>query len=117
MILTGLDCFGHHGCQPEEREQGQHFLVDLVLELDLKAAGTSDDMRQTVDYAAVFGTVRRIVEGSPCKLIETVAERVATAILSAYAPVQSVEVMLHKPYAPLPDHFRDAAVRIVRRRM
>ena len=116
ILLTGLDCFGHHGCQPEEQKQGQHFYVDLMLGLDLAAAGKSDDLRQTVDYAAVFRTVRAVVEGEPCKLIESVAERIAASLLAEYPQVLQVEATVHKPYAPLPDRFQDAAVRIVRRR-
>lgn len=112
--LTGLDFYGYHGCLPEERKKGQHFLLDLTMYVDLQAAGQSDDLAATVNYAAVFETVRAIVEGEPLNLIEAVAERTATAVLAAYAPVQKVRVTVHKPAAPIPGTFRDAAVSVVR---
>lgn len=114
--LTGLDFYGYHGCLAEEREKGQHFLVDLTMYVDLQAAGESDDLAATVDYAAVFETVRTIVEGDPLNLIEAVAERTASSILGAYGPVEKVRVTVHKPGAPIPGTFRDAAVSVVRTR-
>lgn len=114
--LSGLDFFGYHGCLARERVEGQHFLVDLTLYVDLHPAGTSDDLAKTVNYAAVFETVKQIVTGEPCNLIETVAERIAVAILEQYELVNKLVVTVHKPTAPLPGKFQDAAVSIERGR-
>ena len=114
--LTGLDFYGYHGCLPEERENGQHFYLDITMYADLKAAGESDDLTQTINYAEVYETARAIVEGEPCQLIETVGERVAAAVLRDYAKVQKIRVTVHKPQAPIPGKFTDAAVSVVRTR-
>ncbi|TYZ26709.1 dihydroneopterin aldolase [Selenomonas caprae] len=114
--LTGLEFYGYHGCLPEEREQGQPFYIDLTMYADLQPAGVSDDLAQTINYAEVYATVKAIVEGDPCQLIETVGERVATAVLQGYAKVQKVRVTVHKPQAPLPGKFGDAAISVVRTR-
>ena len=114
--LIGLDFFGYHGCLPRERVEGQHFLVDLTLYVDLQPAGISDDLAKTVNYAAVFETVKQIVTGEPCNLIETVAERIAKAVLEQYELVNKLAVTVHKPTAPLPGQFQDAAVSIERGR-
>lgn len=114
IALTGMRFYGYHGCLPEERQQGQTFLVDLSMRLSLAAAGQTDDLRQSVDYAQVFALVRGVVEGEPVQLIETVAERIAQTVLGAFPQLFSVEVTVHKPDAPIPGNFQDVAVHIVR---
>ena len=98
ISLEGMRFYGYHGCLPEERARGQAFLVDVVLTLPLAAAGASDDLAATVNYAEVFALARSVVEGAPCRLIE------------------AVRVTVHKPAAPLPGVFHDAAVTVVRAR-
>ncbi len=106
--------YGYHGVNPEERVQGQRFVVDLELALDLAPAGTSDDLTTTVNYASVFKATRAIVEGEPCNLIETVAERIASNILSRF-PVEAVRVRVRKPWAPIKgSDLRYVAVEILR---
>ncbi len=83
ISLLGMAFFGYHGCLAEERANGQRFLVDAVLYLDLAEAGRTDDLSKTVDYGAVFDEVRAVVEGAPCRLLEAVAERVAQKLLAA----------------------------------
>ena len=114
--LTGMEFIGYHGCLPEERQTGQPFIVDVSLCLPLQEAGKSDDLAKTVNYAEVFEQVRSIVEGEPCNLIETVAERIASAILQEHSLVERVAVTLHKPEAPIKGLFKDAAVSIERPR-
>lgn len=114
--LTGLEFYGYHGCLPEEREKGQPFFLDITLHTDLKGAGKQDDLMQTVNYAEVYETAKKIVEGEPCNLIEAVAERVAAAILQDYERVRTVRVAVHKPQAPIPGKFQDASVSIMRSR-
>jgi dihydroneopterin aldolase len=93
--------YGYHGALPEERALGQRFIVDVELRADLRAAGLTDDLRQTVDYGAVYGAVREVVTGAACNLIETVAERVAARILADYSRVESVVIRIRKPAAPI----------------
>lgn len=114
--LTGLEFYGYHGCLPEERENGQKFFLDITLHADLKAAGRQDDLTQTVNYAEVYETVKAVVEGEPCRLIEAVAERVAASVLRDYERVRTVRVAVHKPQAPIPGKFQDASVSILRSR-
>ena len=116
ITVTGIQCYGYHGVLAAERELGHRFLVDVALSLDLQRAAVSDDLSDTVDYGLVCRTVRGVVEGEPCRLIETVAERIAAAVLDAY-PVEAVVVRVSKPSVPIPDaFFREAAVEITRKR-
>lgn len=113
--LTGIEAFGHHGVLDHERELGQRFVVDLVLELDLAAAARSDRLEDTIDYGALSGDVAAIVAGEPAELIETVAGRIADRALDGPA-VSAVEVTVHKPGAPVPTLVHDVAVTLRRER-
>ncbi|HEX2924408.1 MAG TPA: dihydroneopterin aldolase [Chloroflexota bacterium] len=116
IILQGMVFFGYHGVNPEERTLGQRFEVDLEMEMDLAAAGLSDDLSRTVNYASAYKLAREVVEGQPYNLIEAVAERLASAMLSRF-PVEGVRVRLRKPWAPIKGSVLDSvAVEIVRKR-
>ncbi len=114
IILKGMEFYGYHGSLPEEQSLGQRFIIDVELYLDLRRAGNSDDLDYTVDYARVFELVGKIVGGRPYRLIESVAETIATSILERF-PVGEVLVRVKKPHAPLPGSFAWFAVEIRRR--
>ncbi len=117
IILEGMVFFGYHGTRPEENSLGQRFVVDVALQLDLRAAGLADDLAATVDYSAVHASARAIVEGPPLKLTEAVAERIAAAVLAEHPMVQAVEVRVRKPNVRLGDTvLAGSIVEIVRRR-
>ena len=115
IILSGLTFYAYHGVHPEERSLGQRFVVDVSLARDLRAAGASDDVNATTSYSAVYRTVKRVVEGPPCNLIEAVAERIAAAVLAEHGG-ESVTVRVAKPWAPVKGMTDGlAAVEITRR--
>lgn len=115
IALTGLTVFGRHGVYDHERRDGQEFTVDLRLRLSLAAAAASDDVRDTVHYGELAERVGAIVGGDPVDLIETLAERIATAAL-ADERVDAVTVTVHKPHAPIALAFSDVSVTIHRER-
>ena len=115
ITLRGMRFAGRHGALPGERLTPQPFEVDISFALDLAPAATSDDLADTVDYAAVFDLVRGIVEGQSLRLVEAVAGAIADAVLAAHA-VDEVEVAVRKPQAPLPGEFETVEVRLRRRR-
>ena len=101
ILLEGMVFHGRHGTLPAERELGQPFVVDVELRLDLRPAGLSDKLEETVDYGEVHRQAKEIVEGTSVNLIETVAQRIATAILEAHPPVEAVRVKVGKPHVRL----------------
>ena len=115
ITLTGLRASAFHGVLEHERRTGQVFIIDVTVWLDLEAAAAGDDLDLTVHYGELAEEVVAAVETEPVDLIETVAERVANVAL-AHAPVQRVEVTVHKPSAPIAVPFSDVAVTIVRSR-
>jgi dihydroneopterin aldolase len=115
ILLTGLRARGRHGVYDFERIQGQDFVVDVVLELDLAPAARSDDVRDTVHYGELAEQLVGIVTGEPVHLIETLADRLADRCL-ADPRVAAATVTVHKPQAPIPHEFSDVAVTLRRTR-
>lgn len=112
-MAYGLRFRGCHGVLAYEREQAQEFIIDLDLYLDLKNAGMTDDIKDTVDYASVFHHVQKIVEGESYKLIESLAENIAAVLLKEF-PLQAVEITVYKPEAPVEGEFDYFAVKLRR---
>ena len=116
IALTGLRARGFHGVFPEERRDGQGFVTDVVVHLDVAPAAATDDLSLTVNYAEVAGAVLEVVTGEPVDLIETVAERIARSVLDSQPVAAAVDVTVHKPAAPIEADFADVAVTVSRSR-
>ena len=116
IVVRGIRGVGHHGVFAHEREEGQEFAVDVCLDVSTARAAGSDDLADTVHYGEVAVAVHALVTGEPVDLIETLAERIGEACLG-FAGVQRVEVVVHKPQAPIPVPFDDVELRIVRERL
>jgi dihydroneopterin aldolase len=115
IALTGLRARGRHGVYDFERAQGQDFLVDTVLEVDLSTAARSDDVSDTIHYGVLAERLVAVVEGEPVRLIETLADRLAAVCLED-SRVLAATVTVHKPQAPIPHEFADVAVTLRRAR-
>ncbi|WP_347351674.1 2-amino-4-hydroxy-6-hydroxymethyldihydropteridine diphosphokinase [Intrasporangium sp.] len=113
IVLQGVSARGFHGVLETEKREGQTFVVDVTLELDLAPAGRSDDLSATVDYAQVAGEVVRRIAGPPFDLIERLASVIARDVLRRDR-VDAVEVVVHKPEAPVGHPFSDVQVRLRR---
>jgi dihydroneopterin aldolase len=107
--LRGLTVRGHHGVFEHERRDGQDFVVDITVWIDLAAAAASDDLVDTLDYGVLAQRAADVVAGPPRNLIETVAAEIADATMTDER-VHAVEVVVHKPSAPIPLAFNDVAV-------
>jgi len=116
--LIGVTARGRHGVFPEERRDGQDFTVDVVLHLDTTPAANSDDVADTVHYGDLAGRIADVVRGEPVDLIETLAARIAASCVASSdsGGVQAVDVVVHKPQAPIAEPFTDVVVAIRRSR-
>jgi dihydroneopterin aldolase len=115
ITLTGLRAHGRHGVYDFERETGQDFVVDVVLELDLDKPAATDDVADTVHYGELAEKLAAVVAGEPVNLIETLADRLVTVCLED-SRVSVATVTVHKPQAPIPHEFADVAVTVQRTR-
>ncbi len=107
--LRGLTVRGNHGVFDHERRDGQDFVVDITVWIDLAVAAASDDLNDTYDYGVLAARAAEIVGGPARDLIETVAAEIAEDVM-ADQRVHAVEVVVHKPSAPIPLNFSDVAV-------
>lgn len=114
--IKGLKLFAYHGVNPEEKEDGQNFVFDIDLYVNINKACASDDVNDTVSYAKVIKTVRRVFTETKYDLLEKCAQVVFDAIFEEYPDVQKVEITLKKPEAPMKADFEYVAVNIVRTR-
>ncbi|WP_343601863.1 dihydroneopterin aldolase [Mycobacterium sp.] len=107
--LRGLTVHGRHGVFEHERADGQEFVVDITVWIDLAAAAASDDLADTYDYGVLAQRAADIVAGPARNLIEAVAGEIAEDVMNDER-VHAVEVTVHKPAAPIPQAFGDVAV-------
>ena len=113
--IEGVRGFGRHGLLEEEKIRGQEFLVDVSYWIDIKKSAKSGDVKHTVNYAEVAQVVHEIIVGEPVGLIETLAENIAHRVLQ-FKLIKHVEIVVHKPHAPIPVDFADVTVSIFRSR-
>jgi dihydroneopterin aldolase len=113
ITLTGLRVRGHHGVYDHERRDGQDFVVDLTVWVDLRRAAETDELADTLNYGALAQRAAEIVGGPPRNLLESVAAEIADEVM-ADPRALAVEVTIHKPSAPIPLDFADVAVTIRR---
>ncbi|MBE6719416.1 MAG: dihydroneopterin aldolase [Ruminococcaceae bacterium] len=116
ITIKNLKLFAYHGVNPEEKENGQNFFIDLDYYLNLQNACRSDNLDDTVSYAAVVKTVRKAFVAESYDLIEKAAQTVADAVLDAFEQISRVDVTLKKPEAPVKAEFDYMAVSISRER-
>lgn len=114
ISITGIKAFGFHGVLPHESVEGQEFIVDLLIILNMQVASQSDDLSQTVNYADLAQIVHENIIGERVALIERLAGRIADGIKGAYKEIDSISVTVHKPHAPVTVDFADIAVTITR---
>jgi len=109
IMLEGMQFYGYHGVNPEERVLGQRFLIDVALFVNLRGAGSSDDLSQSISYSEVYRQVKEIAEGEPRNLIEAVAEDIASRLLETFPLAFALTVTVRKPEAPIKGSMLDAA--------
>lgn len=117
IYVNKMQFYGYHGVYEEENKLGQRFFVDVVLEMDTRPAGVSDDLQLTVNYAQVYELTKSIMEGKRVKLLEKLAELIANELLSNFQMVHAVTIKVTKPDPPIPGFYDSVAVQIRRERL
>ena len=113
--VRDMQFFGYHGVLREETVLGQRFRASVSLAVNIQKAGETDNLEHTVSYVGVYDICKEVIEGKPYQLIEAVAETVASRILSQYeGQVMGCRVEIIKPDPPIPGHYKEVAVEIVR---
>lgn len=116
IIIKNLKLFCYHGVNPEEKEDGQNFVFDIVASVDLSAPCETDNVDDTVSYAKMIKTIRRVSLSQKDDLIERVAQRIIDALFEEYDKIQALKITVKKPEAPMKADFEYVAVEIERER-
>ncbi|MCR4925850.1 MAG: dihydroneopterin aldolase [Clostridiales bacterium] len=116
IIVKGLKVFAYHGVNSEEKENGQNFIIDASVSTYIYKASCTDDLNETVSYAKIIKTIKRVMLEKKYDLIESVAQRIAEQIFEEYPSVEEVTVAVKKPQAPISADFDYVAVEITRKR-
>jgi 7,8-dihydroneopterin aldolase/epimerase/oxygenase len=116
IYVNRMEFYGYHGVFPEETRLGQRFAVDLTVEADLKKAGETDNLDNSINYGELYAVCKEVVEGKPYKLVEAVAEKLAAELLSRFPLIVQLTVKVIKPDPPIPGHYQSVAVEITRGR-
>ena len=116
ISIKGLKLFAYHGVNPEEKENGQNFVIDLDYYVNITRACQMDTLDDTVSYAKVVKTIHRVFTAEKYDLIERAAQVIADAVLDEFEDIFKVEITLKKPEAPISAEFDYVAVSIMRER-
>jgi 7,8-dihydroneopterin aldolase/epimerase/oxygenase len=116
IFVIGLLIHAHHGVMEHEEKVGQRFIIDLELCLDLSDAAGSDKLADTVSYSAIVETATLAFTSRNYRLVEAAAGSIADAILAKFSRVNSVNITVHKPHAPVAAIFSDVGVTLRRSR-
>ncbi|TXG58109.1 hypothetical protein EZV62_015938 [Acer yangbiense] len=116
LILRGLKFHGFHGVNPEERKLGQKFLIDIDAWMDLRLAGKTDNISDTVSYTDIYRISKEILEGQPQNLLESVAQLIASATLAKFPQISAVRVKVGKPHVAVHGALDYLGVEIFRNR-
>lgn len=115
--MNKMEFFSHVGCLPEEKLNGQNFIIsiDLGFKNEIKGCMT-DNLNDTSDYSVIFTEVKNLVENSSDNLIERLAQKIADKVFEVDKKVDRVVVTVEKPNAPIDGMFKSMDVVITRDR-
>ncbi|KAK7284764.1 hypothetical protein RJT34_19517 [Clitoria ternatea] len=116
LILRGLSFHGFHGAKPEERKLGQKFVIDVDAWMDLRVAGKSDHLPDTVSYTEIYRIAKDVIEGSPHNLLESVAHKIAMTTLKNHQQISAIRVKVGKPHVAVRGPVDYLGVEILRSR-
>ena len=116
ITIKSLKLFAYHGVNPEEKENGQNFYIDLNYFLDLSLPCESDNVDDTVSYAKVVIIIQRVFTERSYDLIEKAAQKVCDALFESFESIKKIEITLKKPEAPVKAEFDYMAVSLTRER-
>lgn len=100
ISMEQMEFYAFHGVYSEERTVGARFLVDLTMNIDLKKAGQSDQLEDTINYELVYNVVRAEMK-IPSQLIEHVAYRIKNTLTEQFPEIQKLTLKVTKLNPPL----------------
>lgn len=116
ILVRNLKIFAYHGVNPEEKENGQNFVLDIDAFVDISVPCVTDNVEDTVSYAKIIKETVKIFTCQKDDLLERAVQRVADGLFASFDKIQSLRILLKKPEAPIKADFEYVGVEIHRER-
>lgn len=116
ILVRNLKIFAYHGVNPEEKENGQNFVIDIDAFVDIDVPCRTDDVEDTVSYAKIIKETVKIFISQKDDLLERASQRVADGLFERFDKIQALRILLKKPEAPIKADFEYVGVEIFRER-
>ena len=116
ILVRNLKIFAYHGVNPEEKENGQNFVLDIDAFVDIDVPCRTDDVEDTVSYAKIIKETVKIFTSQKDDLLERASQRVADGLFERFDKIQALRILLKKPEAPIKADFEYVGVEIFRER-
>jgi len=116
ILIRSLKVYAYHGVHTEEKEQGQNFIFDIDVFVDIASPCKNDNLNETVSYSMIISKVTEIFTSQKDDLIERAAQRVADGLFESFDKIQALRIRLKKPEAPIKADFDYVGVEIFRER-
>lgn len=116
IIIEDLQIYAYHGVAPEEKINGQMFMVSLKIGVSLEKPAVSDDVNDTLSYADVCNDIQMVLQHKNHNLIESAAMDIIGYLFRKYTSISEISIILKKPWAPMGHHLKYAAVELERKR-
>lgn len=113
--IRGLRVFAHHGVLPHEKRDGQTFVIDLTVSVDLSGPAKSDDLTQTIHYGELAEQVAAEAASTRFDLIERLAGHLLDLVMADHR-VEESQIRIAKPDAPIDAEVDEVAVVLRRTR-
>ena len=114
--LDNIEAFSRLGVFQEEKDNGQNIRVNLSMSLDLRKAGASDDLKDTVDYGEVSKLVRETASKKEYSLVEHLAQEIINEIFEKFKAISSIKIKVFKPVIITEGFSGDVSVELTRTR-
>ncbi len=99
--IRNASFYAYHGVATDEQNLGAKFEVDVDLRSDLTAAKVSDDLRQTINYEAVYGIIKSVVTSKKFSLLEALAHAISEGVLERFERIEEIRVRVRKFHPPV----------------
>ena len=116
LIIKGLEVFAYHGVHDFEKNEGQVFIIDAVLDIPYLSGCSTDNINDVLNYSQVIKVIKSTVQGQKYNLIEKTAYMVAEVLFKEFDKINSADITIKKPNAPIKDKVEYVAFRVLKKR-
>ncbi len=116
IIIKNLKIFAYHGVHEEEKQNGQNFIIDAIIETKKTTGYHTDRISDTISYSDIIRNIKKTLTEKSYNILEKIAEVAVKNIFENFKDVETIEFTIKKPEAPIKEIFDYVAIKIKRNR-